>query len=157
MEKVSKRQCEKMIYKMTYCYKNKHYRKATIYSKLLRIIFSVDIMPETQIGQNVEFIHNGLGCVIHPKTIINNKCKIYQNVTLGGNGKIVNGKTMKGAPILEENVAVFAGACVLGPITIGHDSIIGANAVITKDVPPNSLVYGNPANVTELKFKYDFK
>ncbi|MBO5632537.1 MAG: serine acetyltransferase [Aeriscardovia sp.] len=122
----------------------------------MRTIFSFDFRPEVILGEKVQFIHNGLGTVFHPKTKIGNNCKIYQNVTLGGNGKIIDGATTKGAPTLEENVAVFCGACVLGPITIGHDSIIGANAVITKDVPPNSLVFGNPAIVKELKFKYDF-
>ena len=82
--------------------------------------------------------------------------KIYQNVTIGGNGKIINGRVQTGAPVLQDNVAVFAGACVLGPITIGHDSIIGANSVITKDVPPNSLVFGNPATIKKLNFKYKF-
>ncbi len=47
-----------------------------------------------------------------------------------------------GGPTLEDGVFVFAGACVLGPITIGHDSYIGANAIVTKDVPPNSIVVG---------------
>lgn len=155
--KKNKRKCEKNIYKMINHYKKKRFKIAKTYSVFLRVVYGIDILPETQIGENVEFVHNGLGCVLHPKTKIGSNCKIYQNVTLGGNGKIINAKTNKGAPTLEENVAVFAGACVLGPITIGHDSIIGANAVITKDVPPKSLVYGNPATITELKFDYDFK
>ncbi|MGX8703348.1 MAG: serine O-acetyltransferase [bacterium] len=62
----------------------------------------------------------------------------------------------QGAPVLEEGVAVFAGACVLGPVTIGENSIIGANAVVTKDVPPNCLVYGNPAVIREKNFEYNF-
>lgn len=152
-----KRQSEKIVYKMVQYYKEKKYKRANFYSKVLRLFFSMDIVPSVTINENVEFIHNGLGCVFHPKAILGTGCKIYQNVTIGGNGKIVDGKVLSGAPKLEENVAVFAGACVLGPITIGHDSIIGANAVITKDVPPNSLVVGNPAVIKELKFKYDFK
>ena len=156
MEKVKKRKCEKMIYKMMRHHEKKRKKIAKIYSLILRVVYAIDVQPETKIDENVQFVHNGLGCVLHPKTVIKSGCKIYQNVTIGGNGKIVNGKKQSGAPVLEENVAVFAGACVLGPIRIGHDSIIGANAVITKDVPPNSLVYGNPATITELKFEYDF-
>lgn len=157
MKKNNMRQCEKKVYKMINCYSRGKKRKAAFYSKLIRIIFAMDIMPETKISDNVEFVHNGLGVVIHPKTIIGKECKIYQNVTLGGNGKIINGKPNVGAPTLEENVAIFSGACVLGPISIGHDSIIGANAVITKNVPPNSLVYGNPATIKPLNFDYNFK
>ena len=92
---------------------------------------------------------------MHPKTVIGENCKIYQNVTLGGNGKIVNGSTEKGAPTLENNVAVFCGACVLGHITIGHDSYIGANAVVTKDVPPYAVVCGNPAKILKYRFSSD--
>lgn len=151
-----KRLCEKYIYKMIKNYSKGKTKTAKLYSKILRLVCSIDILPETKIGNNVEFVHNGLGCVIHPKTVIGDGCKIYQNVTLGGNGKIIDGKINKGAPKLEKNVAVFSGACVLGPITIGHDSIIGANAVITKNVPPHSLVYGNPATIKQLDFKYNF-
>lgn len=123
---------------------------------LLRIVFGCDIPVTVQFGDNIQLIHNGLGVVMHPQTIIGNNCKIYQNVTLGGNGKIINGETQVGAPVLEDNVAVFSGACVLGPIRIGHDSYIGANCVVTRDVPPNSLVYGNPMIITSRKYKYDF-
>ena len=130
---------------------------ASIYTTILRVIFSCDIPAEVQFAKSAQLVHNGLGCVFHPKTIIGENCKIYQNVTLGGNGKVVDGITIKGAPHLEDNVAVFAGACVLGPVTIGHDSIIAANAVVTKNVPPKSLVLGNPAIVKELKFNYNFE
>ncbi len=122
----------------------------------LRIFFSCDIPISVKVGTDFQLIHNGLGVVMHPKTVIGNNCKIYQNVTIGGNGKIINGKTISGAPIIQDNVAIFCGACVLGPITIGHDSYIGANAVVTKDVPPFSLVYGNPSIITERQFEYDF-
>lgn len=117
-----------------------------------RIIFSCDIPPSVKSGDNLQLYHNGLGCVFHPKTIIGNNCSIYQNVTLGGNGKIIDGKVNRGGPILEDNVKVFSGACVLGPITIGKDSYIAANAVVTKDVPPNSLVFGNPCVIKERTF-----
>ena len=137
-------------------YIRKQYKLAALYVGILRIFFSCDIPAEVEFSKSAQLVHNGLGCVMHPKTIVGENCKIYQNVTLGGNGKIINGKPIKGAPKLEDNVAVFSGACVLGPITIGHDSIIGANAVVTKDVPPCSLVFGNPAIVKELNFEYNF-
>ena len=134
--------------------KSKFFKK--YYTNMLRIVFACDIPATVEVGEGFELIHNGLGVVIHPRAKFGKNCKVYQNVTIGGNGKIIDGVTQVGAPIIEDNVAIFAGACVLGPIRIGHDSYIGANAVVTKDVPPNSLVYGNPAVITERKFAYDF-
>jgi len=154
---MKKRKAEVLVDKMNNLFKKKHIKRSLVYSWLLRIVFAFDIQPGTAIDPSVQLIHNGLGCVFHPKVIIEKNCKIYQNVTLGGNGKIVNGlETNLGAPYLEEGVAVFAGACVLGPIRIGKNSIIGANTVITKDVPANSIVFGNPPIIKEKKYDYCF-
>lgn len=150
------RKAEFLALKACIHYRKGHYRRSRWYCFLLRILFACDFNGQVDFAPSAELVHNGLGCVFHPKSKIGNNCKIYQNVTLGGNGKIVAGVTQRGGPTLEDNVAVFAGACVLGNITIGHDSIIGANAVVTKDIPQKSLVYGNPAIVKELTFEYDF-
>lgn len=147
------RKSEKLLLKAQKA-KTKLFKHFYIY--ILRVFFACDVSWTIETGENFQLIHNGLGVVIHPNAKIGNNCKIYQNVTIGGNGKIVNGVTQTGAPTIEDNVAIFAGACVLGPIIIGHDSYIGANCVITKDVPPNSLVYGNPAVITTKKYDYDF-
>lgn len=115
---------------------------------LLRLIFSFDVCvkEQTKIGSNVVFKHNGLGCVVHFRTTIEDNCWIYQNVTIGANTKYSNGKiTNVGAPKIERGTVIYSGAVVVGPITIGENSVIGANCVINRDVPPNSIVYGNPA------------
>ena len=151
-----RRKAEKILDRSIECYHKKKYKMASVYTIILRLVFSCDIPAEVKFASTAQLVHNGLGCVFHPKTIVGENCKIYQNVTLGGNGKILDGMSVKGAPCLEKNVAVFAGACVLGPITIGHDSIIGANAVVTKNIPPHSLVFGNPAIVKPLTFEYNF-
>lgn len=118
-------------------------KKTNLYRKLLRLIFSCDIPNTVEFGENLKLPHNGLGVVMHVQTKIGNDCTIYQNVTLGGNTKFYDGvKTNAGGPIIGDRVKISCGACVLGPIIIGHDSIVGANAVVTRDVPPNSLVVG---------------
>ncbi|WP_429967245.1 serine O-acetyltransferase [Enterococcus sp. AZ173] len=119
--------------------KNKFAEKILI--MILKVIFNFDIQTPADIDTSVQFVHNGMGCVIHPKTIIKANCFIYQNVTIGGNTKIIDGKkTNQGAPIIEEGCIIYSGACIAGPIIIGKNSIIGANVVVTQDIPDNSIV-----------------
>lgn len=128
------------------------------YKMLLRLVFSADIPCTVKIGKNLRLPHNGLGVIIHQRAVIGDNCVIYQNVTLGGNGVILkDGSVRQGGPVLEDGVAVFSGACVLGPITIGRGSYIGANAVVTKDVPPNSIVVGNPGVIKPRTHDYCFE
>ncbi|BCB40342.1 hypothetical protein BCJMU51_5258 [Bacillus cereus] len=151
------RKAEKLLIRSIDAYKRKKLFRAKIYHGVLRSLFSCDILYTADIDETVELVHNGLGCVFHPDVKIEKNCRIYQNVTLGGNGKIVNGEaTNKGGPHLEQNVTVFSGACVLGPITIGQGSIIGANAVVIKDVPPNSIAVGVPAVIKPNNTEYNF-
>lgn len=152
------RKAEKLIMKSIYAYKRRIPIIPKLYCTLVRIIFACDYAYTADIHPTVEFVHNGLGCVIHPKVKIGDGCRIYQNVTLGGNGKVIDGKVYnQGGPILEQNVVVFAGACILGPVTIGHDSIVGANAVVLQDVPPNSVAVGVPAIIKPKKSEYNFQ
>lgn len=102
------------------------------------------------IGNNVSFPHDSVGTVIHPNTIIGNNVKIYQNVTIG-RGDIWEepSKNFEGFKI-ENGAIICAGAKVLssyGLLTIGSNSIIGANAVVTSSVPANVIVAGIPAKV----------
>jgi len=95
-----------------------------------------------KVGRRVRLWHNG-GSVLGARSI-GDDAQFRHNVTLG----LANhGDSITQLPIIEERVIVGAGACILGPIRIGHDSIIGANSVVTHDVPPYSLVGGIPGRV----------
>ncbi|MDO4911888.1 MAG: serine O-acetyltransferase EpsC [Corynebacterium sp.] len=113
---------------------------ARILSQLTRFLTGVEIHPGATIGRRF-FIDHGMGVVIGETAEIGDGVMIYHGVTLGGQ---VLTQT-KRHPTLEDNVTVGAGAKVLGPITIGEGSAIGANAVVTKDVPPNNIAVGIPA------------
>ncbi len=119
-------------------------RLAELISKRVRKQTNVEIHPGAQIGKGI-FIDHGAGIVIGETTIIGDNCIIYQGVTLGGTGK----QTGKRHPTLEEDVQVSAGAKILGNITIGAHSKIGANSVVIKDVPPYSTVVGVPGRVVK--------
>ena len=95
-----------------------------------------------KVGRRVRIWHNG-GCVLGA-LYIGDDVQIRHNVTLG---LAHHGAPLTTLPIIEERVLIGAGACVLGPVTIGHDSIIAANAVVTRDIPPYSLVGGIPGKV----------
>ena len=109
-------------------------------SQITRFLTGVEIHPGAKIGKAV-FIDHGMGVVIGETSEIGNRCLLYQGVTLGGTGK-ENGKRH---PTLEDNVVVGSGAQILGPITVGKNSLIGANAVVTKNVPEKSIMVGIPA------------
>ena len=109
---------------------------------------TIDIHPAAKLGRRV-FIDHGVGVVIGETTVIGNDVIIYQQVTLGG----VSTSKGKRHPTLENNVVIGAGSKVLGNITIGENSKVGANSVVVKDVPADSTAIGIPARV--LKRGYD--
>jgi len=108
----------------------------------------IDIHPAAQIGRRV-FIDHGVGVIIGETAIVGNDVLIYQQVTLGG----VSTDKGKRHPTVEDGVVIGAGAKILGNITIGANSKIGANSVVVKNVPPESTAVGIPARV--LKRGYD--
>ncbi|MFA6378287.1 MAG: serine O-acetyltransferase EpsC [Candidatus Omnitrophota bacterium] len=113
-------------------------------SQTSRFFTGIEIHPGAQIGRGL-FIDHGMGVVVGETAIIGNYATLFQGVTLGGTGK----ETGKRHPTLGDHIVVGAGAKVLGNITIGNNSYIGANAVVIKDVPPNTTVVGVPGHVTK--------
>jgi serine O-acetyltransferase len=106
-----------------------------------RAVTGIEIHPAARIGRRF-FIDHGLGVVIGETAEIGDGVTLYQGVTLGGTGFA----TGKRHPTLQDNVTVGSGAKLLGPITIGHGSKVGANSVVIHDVPPNTTVVGNPGH-----------
>ena len=113
---------------------------ARILSQVTRFFTGIEIHPGATIGRRF-FIDHGMGVVIGETTEIGDGVMLYHGVTLGGQ---VLTQT-KRHPTLENNVTIGAGAKILGPIVVGRDSAVGANAVVTKDVPDFALVAGVPA------------
>lgn len=115
---------------------------ARFISQIGRLLTGIEIHPGARIGHGV-FIDHGMGVVIGETAKIGNNCLLYQGVTLGGTGKEIG----KRHPTLEENVVVGAGAKVLGNISIGTNTRIGAGSVVVKDVESNCTVVGIPGRV----------
>ena len=106
-----------------------------------RSLTGIEIHPAASIGEGL-FIDHGMGVVIGETAEIGDDVTLYQGVTLGGTGFA----TGKRHPTVQDNVTIGSGAKLLGPITVGHGSKIGANSVVIHDVPPNSTVVGNPGH-----------
>ncbi len=111
-------------------------------SQVSRQLTGVEIHPGARIGRSV-FIDHGMGVVIGETSVVGDKCLLYQGVTLGGTGK----EHGKRHPTLKENVVVGAGAKVLGAITVGANTRIGAGSVVLRNVAPDSTVVGIPGRV----------
>jgi serine O-acetyltransferase len=111
-------------------------------SQISRFITGIEIHPGAKIGKRL-FIDHGMGVVIGETAEIGDCVTLYHGVTLGGTS------TSKGKrhPTLDDNVVVGAGAKILGAIKVGQNSRIGANAVVIKPVPPNSVVVGVPGQI----------
>ena len=120
---------------------------ARMISQFSRFMTGIEIHPKAKIGKNL-FIDHGMGVVIGETSDIGDNVTIYHMATLGGISPSINSddqRETKRHPTLQDNVVVGSGAQVLGPITIGKNAKIGANAVVTKDVPENGGMVGIPA------------
>lgn len=120
---------------------------ARIISQFSRFLTGIEIHPNANIGKNL-FIDHGMGVVIGETSDIGDNVTIYHMVTLGGIAPSINSydqRNVKRHPTIQDDVVIGSGAQVLGPVIVGRCAKIGANAVITKDVPEKAVMVGIPA------------
>ena len=120
---------------------------ARVISQFSRFLTGIEIHPRAKIGKNL-FIDHGMGVVIGETSEIGDNVTIYHMVTLGGIAPSINSndqRNVKRHPTIENEVVIGSGAQVLGPVTVGCCAKIGANAVITKNVPEKAVMVGIPA------------
>lgn len=131
---------------------------ARIISQFSRFLTGIEIHPGAKIGKNL-FIDHGMGVVIGETSEIGENVTIYHMVTLGGIAPSINSngqRNVKRHPTIEDDVIIGSGAQVLGPVRVGRCAKIGANAVITKDVPEKAVMVGIPARnvgIADSEFK----
>jgi serine O-acetyltransferase len=119
----------------------RRYRLSQLVERAIRLAYAARIPAEADIDASVHFSHNALAVVVTKKASIGPRCQIGVHVLLGSRWPV------PGGPRLEEDVIVHAGAKIIGPITVGRGSVIGAGAVVVEDVPAHSLVVGVPGVV----------
>lgn len=116
-------------------FKENNLAQAKKIEKLINILHSSDVPLTVKIGEGTTFAYGGFATIVHKNSIIGKNCSIGSNTTLGG------------GPIIGDNVYIATGAKILGTVKIGNFSIIGANSVVTKDIPPCSVVAGLPGKI----------
>ena len=111
---------------------------------VIRIVFAVSLPPSVRIGRDVVLGYSGLGTVVHARCVIGDRVIVGSGVTIGGRSGLYD------VPIIEDDVDIGTGAKILGPIRVGRGAVIGANAVVIRDVPPFAIVAGIPAKVLRI-------
>ena len=132
---------------------------ARIISQTVRFFTGIEIHPGAKIGKNL-FIDHGMGVVIGETSEIGNNVTIYHAVTLGGSSPSVDSERQrheKRHPTIGDDVVIGSGAQIIGPIKVGNNSRIAANAVVVKDVPDNATMVGIPAKAVKLENKGSFR
>ncbi len=132
---------------------------ARIISQTIRFFTGIEIHPGAKIGKNL-FIDHGMGVVIGETSEIGENVTIYHNVTLGGSSPSIDSERQrheKRHPTIGNDVVIGSGAQIIGPIKVGNNSRIAANAVVVKDVPENATMVGIPAKAVKLENKGSFR
>lgn len=105
------------------------------------LLFNSSVPGSCTLMKGTKFAYGGIGVVIHARAVVGRNCMIGQGVAISGKSGWYE------VPVIGDNVEIHAGARVLGPVKIGDNVIIGANAVVVKDVPDNCVVAGVPARI----------
>ena len=132
---------------------------ARIISQTIRFFTGIESHPGAKIGKNL-FIDHGMGVVIGETSEIGDNVTIYHNVTLGGSSPSIDSERQrdeKRHPTIGNDVVIGSGAQIIGPIKVGNNSRIAANAVVVKDVPENATMVGIPAKAVKLENKGSFR
>ena len=132
---------------------------ARIISQTIRFFTGIEIHPGAKIGKNL-FIDHGMGVVIGETSEIGDNVTIYHNVTLGGSSPSIDSERQrheKRHPTIGNDVVIGSGAQIIGPIKVGNNARIAANAVVVKDVQENATMVGIPARAVKLENKGSFR
>ena len=132
---------------------------ARIISQTVRFFTGIEIHPGAKIGKNL-FIDHGMGVVIGETSEIGDNVTIYHAVTLGGSSPSIDSESQrheKRHPTIGNDVVIGSGAQIIGPIKVGNNSRIAANAVVVKDVQENATMVGIPAKAVKLENKGSFR
>ena len=132
---------------------------ARIISQTIRFFTGIEIHPGGKIGKNL-FIDHGMGVVIGETSEVGDNVTIYHNVTLGGSSPSIDSERQrheKRHPTIGNDVVIGSGAQIIGPIKVGNNARIAANAVVVKDVPENATMVGIPAKAVKLENKGSFR
>jgi len=131
-----------LLYRIgNWCYRKKIPVVTKIFDGLIRIIHNSAVYSATSIGEGTVFGYGGIALIIHKHATVGRNCVIGGNVTIGGKSG------SRDVPVIEDNVYIATGAKILGNVTVGEGAVIGANAVVVKDVPARSVAAGVPAKI----------
>ena len=132
---------------------------ARIISQTVRFFTGIEIHPGAKLGKNL-FIDHGMGVVIGETSEVGDNVTIYHAVTLGGSSPSIDSEKQrheKRHPTIGHDVVIGSGAQIIGPVKVGNNSRIAANAVVVKDVPENATMVGIPAKAVKLDNKGNFR
>ena len=141
------------------CIRDRFYLVAKIISQFARFLTGIEIHPGAKIGKNL-FIDHGMGVVIGETSEIGDNVTIYHAVTLGGSSPSIDSERQrheKRHPTIGNDVVIGSGAQIIGPVKIGNNARIAANAVVVKDVPDNATMIGIPAKAVQYENKGNFR